>query len=142
MGKPKTALFFLIIANIFLLSHAVIPHHHHQDEVCFVETHCCGDHHSDTEKADTNDHHSDENPDNCILEVPFIPASNSFRHDIKSCDTPDNTFNISVIQSIFSDLVSVAFKSESSKIASEAPPIIGYAQIAIPTCGLRAPPVV
>lgn len=142
MGKPKAALFFLILANIFLLSHAVIPHHHHQDEVCFVETHCCGDHHSDTEEAQNNDHHSDKNPDNCILKVPFIPASNSFRQDIKSFDAPDYSFDLTVFQSIFSDLVSVALKSESSKIASDAPPIIGYAQIFIPTCGLRAPPVV
>ena len=39
MIRKSLTVFFILIANIILLAHAVIPHHSHQNEVCIGDSH-------------------------------------------------------------------------------------------------------
>ncbi len=35
--KRKVSIMFLLLANVFLLAHAVVPHHHHDGpETCLI----------------------------------------------------------------------------------------------------------
>ena len=39
--KKAIAISFLMLANIILLAHTIVPHHHHENEViCFFVSHC------------------------------------------------------------------------------------------------------
>ena len=38
MIRRTAAYVFIFLANIVLLAHAVIPHHHHKDEICIVNS--------------------------------------------------------------------------------------------------------
>jgi len=62
MIKRKTALAFILIANIILLAHAVIPHHHHHNnEVCTESSTCQAEEkslgHSDCEHNGSSKEH-------------------------------------------------------------------------------------
>ncbi len=46
MIKRIAALILLFTATIVLLADSCIPHHHHGDEICFNDSHCCPDKHS------------------------------------------------------------------------------------------------
>lgn len=52
MRKRLTALLPLYIAGIVMLAFAVIPHHHHNELICFTVSHC-------GETSDTEHHHHD-----------------------------------------------------------------------------------
>ena len=50
------AIVLISLANIFILVHAVVPHHHHNDVVCFdVGKHCC--HSCPVEESNAGDCH-------------------------------------------------------------------------------------
>ena len=56
MFRKFTALLFLSLASIIMLAFAVVPHHHHQEYICFNSIHC--------EKQDSPTPHShDEAPE-------------------------------------------------------------------------------
>lgn len=40
MTQKTTAFILILVANIILLAHAVVPHHHHQSITCITKTHC------------------------------------------------------------------------------------------------------
>lgn len=51
--KKATAIFFILCANLILIAHMLVPHHHHEGFACFSppfhESHhdCQGHHHTD-----------------------------------------------------------------------------------------------
>ena len=76
-----------MLANIILLAHTIVPHHHHEnDVVCFFDSYC-----KDCKEAQNHEHHNTlnhlcENGGNlsekcCIIDNVYIPAHN---HTIKS----------------------------------------------------------
>jgi len=38
--KKGITIFSIILVTIALMASMLIPHHHHGDEVCFVDSHC------------------------------------------------------------------------------------------------------
>lgn len=52
MRKKNTALFFLIIAHSFLLGHILVPHHHHDTEICITKL---ADNQTESKDSDHND---------------------------------------------------------------------------------------
>ena len=67
MIKRNTALFFILLANIILLAHAAIPHHHHKGQVCIEKSHCEADCESHEHDATKNDHEHNSNNQCCVL---------------------------------------------------------------------------
>jgi hypothetical protein len=81
MIRKTTATFFILLANIILLAHAVFPHHHHELQVCINISHC---HHteqdSSTHPADCNHEHDSSSPvTNCILKQLVVVPVNQCR---------------------------------------------------------------
>lgn len=67
---------FLSVATLILISHAVIPHHHHESEVYSVSAHehdSAPDDHQDHPESDN--HNGSDDYDLCILNLP-LPAPN------------------------------------------------------------------
>ncbi len=78
MIKRTAAVFFLLVAGIFLLVHAAVPHHHHGKLVCFVKSHCVSDDSADGQGKNHPGHGDDGDcsSDNCALKEPLIINSN------------------------------------------------------------------
>jgi hypothetical protein len=62
MLKKVSAYSFILVANLILWIHGVVPHHHHHEIVCFIIEHCTSDapshehHPSDHQHEGSNDH--------------------------------------------------------------------------------------
>lgn len=74
--------FTLLLAGFFLLTHAVLPHTHHDGIVCFAHDFChCTDHCTDqsehNEGQDHNEGHKHHNGDNCDLKDNVIRQTDS-----------------------------------------------------------------
>ncbi len=59
MGKKITAIFFLTLASMVMLAFTIMPHHHHQEYICFNNVHCenespDGQHNHDSAPIHTN----------------------------------------------------------------------------------------
>jgi len=127
--RKKVAICFLLLANIVLLAHAVLPHHHHNDgSVCFFVNSCNKD-----VSGDNENHHN--RCDDCSLinnvfinqqqgqdHIKYEPASHTVLFII-----PDNHID-------FKQLTSFSFE--------HIPFLTSFFSSAVlRTCGLRAPPV-
>ena len=144
MIKRKAVTSFLALAGILFLAHAVVPHHHHGNLVCFANSHC--DYHG-TESGHDNSpeshHHDGEDcSDHCILKDPVVLSSTQLTAGLKFFDkkcTPSGDDNL-----------------RSSWLADEAKaPAVGlwyslsgppvhflYSCFSSSSIGLRAPPAV
>ena len=80
MTKRITSLSFLIIANIIILAHGLVPHHHHAHSsiACTEDTHCeaseiCTE---DNQNESKHQHHDPSNISECQLkQAVVLPAS-------------------------------------------------------------------
>ena len=63
--KRSVSIIFLLLANVFLLAHAVVPHHHHDNmPVAVLDLH--GHHHdNDSHHHDASQHH--DGPETCLI---------------------------------------------------------------------------
>lgn len=77
MRGRYTAFGFILLANIMLLVHGLMPHHHHKGVVCFTQNHseevCCNDSHHQHNKG-CDDSHSDDSGC-CVVKQDFLIPS-------------------------------------------------------------------
>lgn len=144
MIRKRIALFFVLFATTLLLVHAVLPHHHHKDQICLATHHCQFDGHAHQQEAPLNDHRHDgqNNSEFCVLkQAAFIPSShqNQFDRLVFGADKP---FSLLDFQAIVFDN---EWKSTLHGIVTPGKeftiPSISY-NFTISSSGLRAPPVV
>lgn len=92
MIKRKISLFFTLLANIVLLTLAVVPHHHHDGEICIINPICHSGHEDCDHNNTSHDHGNNDNDDNhfCLLEQEIILPSNNLQHLLKDLDSIDN----------------------------------------------------
>jgi len=143
MIRKKTAIFFILLANIVLLAHAVIPHpHHHNSDVC-TESSICQTDEKFHERSDcTHDDCSKGHYDCCVLkQVVTIPA-NQIKPEFKFLVCNDDHNNLDTFQSVlftsgYSKLPIECFAVEWQNYKSSFNP-----QFVSTGFGLRAPPVV
>ena len=143
MIKRKTAVAFILIANIILLAHAVIPHHHHHNnEVCTESSACQTDEkslgHSDCEHNGS----SKEHYDCCVLkQVVTIPV-NQIKPEFKCLVCNDDNANFNAFHSVLFtsgysnlpiDYLTVEWQDYKPSFKAQ------FVSIGI---GLRAPPIV
>jgi len=139
--KKITAYSFLILANIILLAHAVIPHHHHESVVCVEQKHCQDDeiplHHNNSEHE--HQHDGNENSNCCILKQYVVTPSFQGKQ-LRSCDNCSDNHNHDyyTLSNIgYCDLQPV------SKVVTYYPVHSSYLlSFVTSTLGLRAPPTV
>ena len=77
MFKRITAIIFILMANISLLTIAVIPHHHHHNHVCFQNSHYQiedeGHDHSNT--CNGSENNGKNIPDPCVSKIAVLLPS-------------------------------------------------------------------
>jgi hypothetical protein len=144
MIKKKTALLFILLANIVILVHAVAPHHHHYNQVCIDNIHCQNDFDAPKHSTSEHNHHPDgsEETDDCALKQAVVIPANSFKQALKCPHTDDHSASFIGYQSVLPD--------NSLKFAE--PIIVSSVQKSLLTflpsdnnsaaLGLRAPPAV
>ena len=83
-----------MIANILLLSHVILPHHHHNKQVCLVKSHCINDDISTGSDKKSHNHDGENTPDDCVLKELIAVSSNNLKQEFKitasSYHQPDN----------------------------------------------------
>jgi len=143
MIRRTTVFAFLMLANLVLLAHAVVPHHHHNKQVCFKHSHCNHDGLADEHgtNQDNHSHDGDNNHDNCVLREPIVVFSNQWKSDlilnitIDLSDLDDFHYNLLNSSPDFQILILSNFLYERVINGS-------YSSLVSSSVGLRAPPVV
>jgi hypothetical protein len=143
--KKTIALLFILVANIILVAHAVIPHHDHENMlICFIVSHCSdlSDAHSETD-CETPAHHTNQDNDCsdkcCCIDTVFDPSDNKERticctHSKYECQ---HTSYILIASTI--DLQ--AFRYDSFFSSPNKPFIVScHIDYISQSQGLRAPP--
>ncbi|MDP3445042.1 MAG: hypothetical protein Q8T08_19450 [Ignavibacteria bacterium] len=138
--KKITAFVFILLANIILLVHAVVPHHHHQEMVCLESNHCQSGHTHD-DSADTHNHDQNNTAESCALKVVFALPSHfaTAKNFAESCfvyhidtdlfqaltDATHFCFNPPEISNEFFDFIPIFHsKSVNLNVSLRAPPIV------------------
>lgn len=140
MVKKIIAFSFVFLANLAILAHAFLPHHHHEQQVCFERTHCADDaevySHNSTER---NHQHDATDNTSCVLnQAVIIPLSQT--KSISSCDHRSDTGYDDFF--IISNFGYDDFQTYSETEAS-APEFHSFLISFVTTSlGLRAPPIV
>jgi hypothetical protein len=144
MTNRTTALFFILLANIILLTHAVVPHYHHKSKICFVNFHTqtdCDEHkHSDIKHEHKHDGKNEK--ENCILkEVVAIP-SNRILKDYKNFVWHDHHQKFDGFQAVLfcNELIAfVPIVKSNTFVPLISSSYINFVNISL---SLRAPPTV
>ena len=140
MMKKLTAYIIILTANIILMAHAVLPHHHHQLKFCIEGSHC--HHHNVTDPLDRSHDHDGEDTSNCILKQLIIFPSTQIKQECKCTDLSDGHFlyhDWHAVE-INDDLQSLAIL-EATEIEFPLLTPVNYLLI-YNSAGLRAPPAV
>lgn len=144
MLKRTIAYTFIIFAGLLFLAHAVIPHHHHDNHICFVNNHCANDNLKDEHGTNgkSHSHDGDSDSDHCALKAPVVLALNQIRTDFH--------FNNISSDNSGHDGLSYAIEASTTELNILFLPDFVFAQsdnssyssIVSDSLGLRAPPVV
>jgi len=139
-----TAIFFILIANIVMLANAVMPHHHHEEDVCFVKSHCQSEDDKHNHGTSQHNHEHDCNSDfqNCVLKQEVVLPSNDLKQECKYFSYIDQHSDFEGFQAVLTD--SEFIKSFLPNQLRAHTPLIHsfYSQFVISSLGLRAPPIV
>jgi len=140
MIRRTTSVFIFLIVNSVLLTHAIIPHHHHFSLVCFENSHCSTEtekHEHDTQK---HEHNHDSNSDHCVLKQAFIIPSQHLSQVSKCADSGNNhvDFQATLLFSTtnFGFILSHGLFTYKPFLDSD------YSRLINRRLGLRAPPLV
>lgn len=142
--KKGTAIFFVILANIIILAHAIVPHHHghhHSAHILIITDHS-------NEKPDRHKHHIDDHShehentndyDFCLLKQVVSTLVNNSKQEFSA---PFNNFT-------FGNTPAILIEND---FACNPPPLLSFQQPLFHnsdyTCfvngvsGLRAPPAI
>ena len=144
MIKRTTAILFVLLANIVLLVNIAIPHHHHNNEVCFISTRSqtSTETHKHGPTGDKHEHKGDANTGYCILNPDFIVPSKQVKQEYKWLDFTDKWIHYNQFHASTPDqkLISCV----QAYLGSIQPPLLfySYCHYLYNVPGLRAPPIV
>lgn len=143
MIKRITVVAILMLANLILLAHAVVPHHHHNKLICFKYSHCTHDDLNDEHGTNQDGHrHDGENShDDCVLKEPVGVLANQWRSDFTLNSTTDRS-GLDDYNDYLLDR-SPEFQIHAlSTVIYERVLNGSYSSLVSSSLGLRAPPVV
>ena len=141
MSKRTLCVAALWVANILLLAHIAIPHHHHGDDVkCCFDFHCKDCSHK---PHDSQTHQHERNPFSekcCFIDNVYTLAENNIKtacHIHTKCDCRHILFTL------ISDSLHLQFFCNNTITHFRQNPYIPlfYADFVAQSIGLRAPPV-
>lgn len=127
-----------------MLAHAVVPHHHHNKQVCLINTHCINDditdEHGTTKKSHSHD--GENNSEDCVLKEPVVLFSNQWKTDLKFNNNASDRsglddYHYNLLNSKTELLIPVFSSFIYERYTDSSYPYLISASL-----GLRAPPVV
>ncbi|MDR0333423.1 MAG: hypothetical protein LBI15_08135 [Dysgonamonadaceae bacterium] len=138
--KRAISLSFLLLANIVMLAHAVVPHHYHENTGVCILLHC-----RDSNEAHRHENHHSQNhehkgntlSDECDIDIhAFAKSENNDCCSYINCDCEQ------ILYTLILDRVSIS--SFDTKIPFQHKPyLISYhTKYVSQSLGLRAPPIV
>ena len=135
MLKRATSLSFLLLANMLLLAHLVISHHHHEKTgMCFLR-HCQDSneaHHHEHQDAQAHQHEGNAASDKCSLDNAYAPANN---HKKIACCLP-------LVKCDYEQAIAYCCLVGNIVVAFKHQPLLPqfYSEFIVRSLGLRAPP--
>lgn len=139
--KKAIALLFLLLANISLLVHAVVPHHHHDDiAVCFA-TACCADNDEASQchhDSGGHRHDGDTQPDGCALKEVYVRFENG---RLFADSSPDYDSQYPVLYLLPINSVTEVTVSEKLPFRNKPYLLSYHTALVARSIGLRAPPM-
>ena len=141
--RRKISIGFLFVAMFLTLAHAVLPHHHHGNLICFNpnclhECECCDDHHDGDEPTQCCCNHHHHDADECTIFAPYVLGDDG--RDISLRISLDHNV-LSLYQAVLnvsSDVVSSPSLTETALDSESAPPLWTDPYVAAET--FRGPP--
>ncbi|NOR87372.1 MAG: hypothetical protein GQ527_07170 [Bacteroidales bacterium] len=105
MLKKRIAVFFILLANIVLLAHVAVPHHHHDTKVCVESTHCEKD--GDAHQHQTQEHqhqHDGQNTNHyCAFDQIYVLPSKQIKQESSSLLFDANPIFTTSIQAVLAN---------------------------------------
>jgi hypothetical protein len=144
MIKKTIAIASIMLASIVLLAHSVVPHHHHNKQVCLVSTHCTNDKSTD-EHGSTKENHSHDGENNahdCVLKESAVILSDHWKSYLKF---ENNRYERSGLDDYHHNLLNSSTEFVIPFLFSyihERHPDCSYSSLITASLGLRAPPVI
>ncbi len=155
MVKKVISYGFLLLANIILLAHAVIPHHHHNGGItlyiCYflpsnhTEEHRHNLYHSHADGhchvADNHSHERDIS-DYCLLNSPYIRANQNRQENVTSSNwdsPPDTSLSYPCDCAACQAIIPIDYGNGPFRHAPYIP--FSHCSYLAHSTGLRAPPV-
>jgi hypothetical protein len=142
MFKRSTGLLIMLIANILLVSHSILPHQHAGGFVTLDSENHSGPALAAPPHTDDfrHEHNEQDTHQECLLQQAYLLSGNSSRLDFTLIDHPN----------LLVDFLPVIFNSDATIYASDfykaavPPPLLNshYTFLANRIFGLRAPPSV
>jgi hypothetical protein len=137
MKKRGVAIFFILLANLIILAHGAIPHHHLPFQVVAENRSDISNHshrHNHATTHSINHHHSDKDDyDRCLLnKVVSIQKDNT--SNVTDFDHSVVSFQAILAEAIDCDFSSIAIDFEVTTSS------FSYVSYAASVIGLRAPP--
>jgi hypothetical protein len=151
MSKQRFAILFLLAANICMLAHTVVPHHHHNGvphfDLTFSAVHndgcdcCCTDdchHHHDNDQPEPCDHQHDSD---CLFDRDF-DAIRDNPDDNSRCACSLCTAHHHHFLTLFTgfDYKNITPLLTAQYVLVDPPYLINYHCDCSASSGLRAPP--
>ena len=145
MIKRILGISVILFANLILLAHNVIPHHHHPHQVCLVTSHCHSgesDSHSHENEIPLHEHDGTNGNEPCILKQVIAVPPNQLRLDSWGSDLQCfNDAGFAVFNAGTYDTACI-FIPSGRIILYPLFHFSNFQTYCISSCGLRAPPVV
>lgn len=145
--KQLLTLTLLLLANFFLLAHAVLPHSHHDGIVCFsLEEMAHQNHCDDCQQEDIGDcccnhhektHHHHANSEDCDLKEIVLRQNSDLHEEILPCaNCLSLLYTLYVLNELYSEAPEYGQRLQLKPyLETYIPPYVGSIK------GLRAPPV-
>lgn len=138
--KKAISIFFILLANVAILAHAVVPHHHHNKIFAAIVNVLDG------EAQDTLNHHHDgahpheTNPEECTINETLVAAASRLQKD-NSLDFGAFDFD-SHLDLFVTDIVAAAVPEPVGDLPFIPKPYIAgnHRDFVARAIGLRAPP--
>jgi len=143
MLKRSIAIFLFMLASTVWLTHAILPHHHHNSLVCLVTEHCRHDNDYHDHSSESGSHNHDNNVfSNCVLNQLAIVPQPIFKSNSGFPEPPQFDIDPDFIQTIPANTFSALLSSKANTVYPKSVSTTLYLAYIVQSQGLRAPPAV
>jgi hypothetical protein len=144
MRSKRASIFLILLANIVFLAHALVPHHHHESQVCLESCSChsdCSTHKHNT-TAHNHNHDGSDCSENCVLKQTVVIPSNQFRQELKYAAGENHHSPYHNFHAVIINCEQLSFVPKIISIAQIPLIISSHSGFTPGSTGLRAPPAV